>query len=154
MASLSVSLNEDGKDEGCKTNDVDSNVVMAVDMDPNPPQEHRVRHSSKQSLALWKSVQPFKLTDIANDKPLVSKVLINGILQRIENEYLPIVCFSCGCYGHVKEMCLMKEKSLDLEVREKSSDLVVGENSVGGDYPSTTVVVDDGNIEDSRVYGP
>ncbi|MBA0679658.1 hypothetical protein Goari_011415 [Gossypium aridum] len=27
------------------------------------------------------------------DKPLVSQVLINGVLQRIEYEYLPIVCF-------------------------------------------------------------
>ncbi|PPD66857.1 hypothetical protein GOBAR_DD36266 [Gossypium barbadense] len=48
-------------------------------------------------------------------------------------------------------MCLMKEKRPDLEVREKSSDLVVGENSVGGDYPSTTVVVDNGNTEYSKV---
>ncbi|KAH1056512.1 hypothetical protein J1N35_034577 [Gossypium stocksii] len=36
-------------------------------------------------------------------RPLISKILINGSPQRIEYENLPIVCFKCGCYGHIKE---------------------------------------------------
>ncbi|MFQ6643133.1 hypothetical protein Gotur_017314 [Gossypium turneri] len=34
------------------------------------------------------------------EKALISQVLINGALQRIEYEYLPTVCFSYGHYGH------------------------------------------------------
>lgn len=43
------------------------------------------------------------------DKPLVLQVLINGTIQRIEYEYPPTVFFSCGCYGHVKELCKTKK---------------------------------------------
>ncbi|XP_016675865.1 uncharacterized protein [Gossypium hirsutum] len=39
------------------------------------------------------------------DKPLISQVLIDGLIQRVEYEALPTVCFECGKYGHVKEMC-------------------------------------------------
>ncbi|KAA3480192.1 leucine-rich repeat receptor-like protein kinase PEPR2 [Gossypium australe] len=35
------------------------------------------------------------------DKPLVSQVLVESAVQRA----LPTVCFSCGKYGHVKELC-------------------------------------------------
>nr|KJB43972.1 hypothetical protein B456_007G227100 [Gossypium raimondii] len=38
------------------------------------------------------------------DKPLIFQVLINGALQRIEYEYLPVVCFSCRRYSHAKEV--------------------------------------------------
>ncbi|KAL4280959.1 hypothetical protein GQ457_03G040380 [Hibiscus cannabinus] len=38
-------------------------------------------------------------------KPLVSKLVINGRVQIVEYESLPTVCFSCGTYGHVKENC-------------------------------------------------
>ncbi|KAK5785990.1 hypothetical protein PVK06_040614 [Gossypium arboreum] len=40
------------------------------------------------------------------EKVLISQVLVNGTLQRIEYEYLPTVCFLCGHYGHIKEICL------------------------------------------------
>ncbi|MBA0699715.1 hypothetical protein Goari_001324, partial [Gossypium aridum] len=39
------------------------------------------------------------------DKPLISKVLINENLQRIEYKSLSVVCFLCGCYGHNKDSC-------------------------------------------------
>ncbi|MBA0784977.1 hypothetical protein Gotri_025824, partial [Gossypium trilobum] len=42
------------------------------------------------------------------DKPLVSQVLINGKIQRIEYEFLPMVCFHYGHYRHLKEVCLEK----------------------------------------------
>ncbi|KAH1031419.1 hypothetical protein J1N35_043593 [Gossypium stocksii] len=38
-------------------------------------------------------------------KPLISQVIINGVTQRIEYEHLPTVCFQCGHYGHIKEIC-------------------------------------------------
>ncbi|KAK5839362.1 hypothetical protein PVK06_008141 [Gossypium arboreum] len=39
------------------------------------------------------------------DKPLTSKVLVNGDIQRVEYESLLTIYFSCGRYGHVKELC-------------------------------------------------
>ncbi|KAK5842496.1 uncharacterized protein LOC108481591 [Gossypium arboreum] len=36
---------------------------------------------------------------------LIGKVLVDGIAQRVEYEALPTVCFTCGNYGKVKEMC-------------------------------------------------
>ncbi|XP_039009957.1 uncharacterized protein LOC120138570 [Hibiscus syriacus] len=38
-------------------------------------------------------------------KPLTSKLLINGRVQIVEYESLPTICFSCGRYGHVKDIC-------------------------------------------------
>ncbi|MBA0664655.1 hypothetical protein Goklo_004623 [Gossypium klotzschianum] len=37
------------------------------------------------------------------DKPLVSQILINGNIQK--DEFLPMVCFHCGRYGHMKDVC-------------------------------------------------
>lgn len=42
------------------------------------------------------------------DAPLISQVFINGKKQRVEYEFLPMVCFTCGKYGHVKEGFLIK----------------------------------------------
>ncbi|KAH1115167.1 hypothetical protein J1N35_008545 [Gossypium stocksii] len=39
------------------------------------------------------------------EKPLVSKVLVDGAVQRVEYKALPTVCFECGKYGHVKDFC-------------------------------------------------
>ncbi|KAH1081878.1 hypothetical protein J1N35_021639 [Gossypium stocksii] len=39
------------------------------------------------------------------DQPLVSKIVIDGRIQHVEYESLPLVCFGCGRYGHSKEIC-------------------------------------------------
>ncbi|KAH1046188.1 hypothetical protein J1N35_036972 [Gossypium stocksii] len=39
------------------------------------------------------------------DKWLVSQVMIDGAIQRVEYEALSTVCFACGKYGHVKKLC-------------------------------------------------
>ncbi|KAK5794224.1 hypothetical protein PVK06_035441 [Gossypium arboreum] len=78
------------------------------------------------------------------DKPLISQVLINRILQRIEYEYLPIVCFSCRCYGHVKEICPTKE---------------ISPESVAGDKPNgvreqavAMVTAGNGMLNETKAY--
>ncbi|KAL4363545.1 hypothetical protein GQ457_04G013420 [Hibiscus cannabinus] len=38
-------------------------------------------------------------------RPLVSKLIINGRTQIVEYESLPTVCFHCGIYGHLKDIC-------------------------------------------------
>ncbi|KAK9024447.1 hypothetical protein V6N11_004609 [Hibiscus sabdariffa] len=43
--------------------------------------------------------------EIDLQKPLTSKILINGQTQLIEYESLPLVCFSCGRYGHSSDSC-------------------------------------------------
>ncbi|KAL4311843.1 hypothetical protein GQ457_01G028380 [Hibiscus cannabinus] len=39
------------------------------------------------------------------NKPLVSGIVIDGTQQDIEYEGLPDICFSCGKYGHSKDLC-------------------------------------------------
>lgn len=39
------------------------------------------------------------------NKPLISQILINDDLQRIEYESFPVVCFSWGQYSYGKELC-------------------------------------------------
>ncbi|MBA0583886.1 hypothetical protein Gorai_014727 [Gossypium raimondii] len=39
------------------------------------------------------------------DKSFVSQVLVNEAIQQVEFESLMTIYFSCGRYGHVKEMC-------------------------------------------------
>ncbi|KAK8522972.1 hypothetical protein V6N12_073684 [Hibiscus sabdariffa] len=38
-------------------------------------------------------------------KPLVSKIIINGVVQIIKYESLPSVCFLCGLFGHTQDSC-------------------------------------------------
>ncbi|KAK9200018.1 hypothetical protein WN944_015213 [Citrus x changshan-huyou] len=41
-------------------------------------------------------------------QPLVSQVEINGRVQKIEYEGLPVICFQCGRYGHHSGACSIK----------------------------------------------
>ncbi|PPS08958.1 hypothetical protein GOBAR_AA11682 [Gossypium barbadense] len=42
-------------------------------------------------------------------EPLISQVLVDGVVQQVEYESFPTVCFSCGKYGHVKDLCPLSE---------------------------------------------
>ncbi|PPR92871.1 hypothetical protein GOBAR_AA27805 [Gossypium barbadense] len=57
-------------------------------------------------------------------KPLISKVLVNGVQQKVEYEALPTIYFSCGKYGHTKELCTMMQPEV---TSEKIQDTVVPE---------------------------
>lgn len=51
-----------------------------------------------------------RLAVIINTRePLVSKILIDGRVQRVEYECLPQVCFGCGRLGHTRETCAYAE---------------------------------------------
>ncbi|MBA0729187.1 hypothetical protein Golax_023440, partial [Gossypium laxum] len=43
------------------------------------------------------------------NKPLASKVRINGILQMVEYDALPNVCFTYGLYGHSSSLYLERQ---------------------------------------------
>ena len=47
--------------------------------------------------------------EINLSKPLVSQFLIDGSIQRVEYEDLPVICFKCGKYGHTNEFCKENE---------------------------------------------
>lgn len=49
-------------------------------------------------------------------KPLVSQILVNGAVQRVEFELLPFIYFSCERFGHSKEMCSGVGTSKDVVV--------------------------------------
>ncbi|MBA0721535.1 hypothetical protein Golax_009068 [Gossypium laxum] len=69
-------------------------------------------------------------------KPLISKLFINGNLQKIEYENLLVLCFSCERYGHNKESCLNTTR-LKKPVKEVESTIQASPNSTtvrGKDY--------------------
>ncbi|MBA0707771.1 hypothetical protein Golax_019786 [Gossypium laxum] len=49
------------------------------------------------------------------DEQLVSQVLVIGKIQRVKYEFLPIVCFHCGRYSHVKEVCPFRSIEYNLK---------------------------------------
>ncbi|XP_040934441.1 uncharacterized protein [Gossypium hirsutum] len=65
-------------------------------------------------------------------KPLISKLLINGNMQRVEYESLPVVCLSCGRYGHNTEACPHVPLVSDLAKVMDSSAVKLQMNTVTG----------------------
>ncbi|MBA0881806.1 hypothetical protein Goshw_023870 [Gossypium schwendimanii] len=70
-------------------------------------------------------------------RPLVSNILINDNLQRIEYKNLLVVCFKCGCYDHTKETCSSVTQTLG--VKEKGESL--------GQVSVTTTAVREGDYD-------
>ncbi|KAH1033308.1 hypothetical protein J1N35_045482 [Gossypium stocksii] len=74
------------------------------------------------------------------EKPLVSKVLVDGAVQRVEYEAPPTVYFRCGKYGHVKDICLtvVEDRVLKhlMEMMNVDSVSTAGENveEAGSDF--------------------
>ncbi|MBA0765642.1 hypothetical protein Gotri_014802 [Gossypium trilobum] len=62
---------------------------------------------------------------VSLNKPLISKVLINGKPQRVEYEFLSLVCFECGRYGYMKKTCLngLLERNAKMEAPQIVSKL-------------------------------
>ncbi|KAK5824779.1 hypothetical protein PVK06_019563 [Gossypium arboreum] len=66
------------------------------------------------------------------EKPLTSKILINGYLQKIEYENIPVIFFSCGRYGHNKENCPNVVHTTE-PVKETESKVVMSKSMAIGD---------------------
>ncbi|MBA0770673.1 hypothetical protein Gotri_019277 [Gossypium trilobum] len=80
------------------------------------------------------------------DKLLVSQVLINGIHQRVEYEYIPTIYFACGLCEHVNEICLNMEPCL----RENGGVPPASGESLMVD----AVMVDNDRAEETCAYRP
>ncbi|KAG8486486.1 hypothetical protein CXB51_019780 [Gossypium anomalum] len=79
------------------------------------------------------------------DKPLISQICVNGEIQRVVYEALPTVCFTCGKYGHVRDLC-----PLSKEASDKVSDKVVA----NGDLNSKNSENDDKEKTFGPAFGP
>lgn len=80
------------------------------------------------------------------DKPLVSQILINENIHRVEYEYMPSIYFLCDHYGHVKGVCTNTVSSSVADGRVLASRGIV--------MLTDMVLVESGGIEGSKVYGP
>ncbi|KAL4298309.1 hypothetical protein GQ457_12G016980 [Hibiscus cannabinus] len=58
------------------------------------------------------------------NKPLASSITIDGVLQRIEYEGLPTICYSRGRYSHTLENCMPVEEDTH---RDNIIDIIVVE---------------------------
>ncbi|KAH1114377.1 hypothetical protein J1N35_007755 [Gossypium stocksii] len=67
------------------------------------------------------------------DRPLVSRVLVNGELVRVEYEALLTICFSCGQYGHLKEICTLPMAEKIFEIREASDNSELSNQASNGE---------------------
>ncbi|MBA0646240.1 hypothetical protein Goklo_014219 [Gossypium klotzschianum] len=78
------------------------------------------------------------------EKPLVSKILINGRSQIVEYESLPTICFHCGRYGHVKDNCSFRSHGINMEKKTTPFKML----------PENHNMVEDGKVEKNENYGP
>lgn len=56
-------------------------------------------------------------------KPLVSKVWINGKLQRVEYDGLPSICFKCGRVGHASVGCVKDESTVKINTFKRVNSM-------------------------------
>ncbi|KDO39313.1 hypothetical protein CISIN_1g037277mg, partial [Citrus sinensis] len=68
--------------------------------------------------------------EISLKKPLCSQFFLDGKLQNIEYENLPIICFNCGIYGHKNDDCPQSNTLKNLT--ESCENNVAEDNPNGG----------------------
>ncbi|XP_050229218.1 uncharacterized protein LOC126678358 [Mercurialis annua] len=63
-------------------------------------------------------------------KPLVSQFKIDGIMQKVEYECMPRICFHCGKFGHVKDHCpeLFIARNADIMTNVQAGAILSGES--------------------------
>ncbi|MBA0681852.1 hypothetical protein Goari_023625 [Gossypium aridum] len=64
------------------------------------------------------------------NKPLVSHIIINGKIQKVEYEFLTRVYFHCGRYGHMKDVCLLRVSEPRSEKHPTSSETLPKEGNM------------------------
>ncbi|KAH1047152.1 hypothetical protein J1N35_037936 [Gossypium stocksii] len=77
------------------------------------------------------------------EEHLVSQILINGISQKVEYEALSTICFHCGRYGHVENLCNLKSSKPTVEVNRDLSTSALESQKLDMDESEK----EDGNYE-------
>lgn len=92
------------------------------------------------------------------DKPLISSILLKGVIQEVLYEGISTLCFSCGHVGHRQEGCpfIIKERTPSTVVEGTSSSTDhVETNGEVGDYSQEAGKVESKLKGDRKeVYGP
>ncbi|KAH1056597.1 hypothetical protein J1N35_034662 [Gossypium stocksii] len=92
------------------------------------------------------------------DRPLISRVYVDGVTQRVEYEALPTICFGCGKYGHVKEMCTsvgsnQNATSLAITTENSRGEPMVGVGSLPAGSSNEERTVSNGKVKGPE-FGP
>ncbi|KAH9704483.1 reverse transcriptase domain-containing protein [Citrus sinensis] len=67
---------------------------------------------------------------ISLSQPLLSQFNLDGKIQKVEYEGLPVICYQCGKYGHNSIVCHSKQKMN--EANNDTSANIVSANTAGG----------------------
>ncbi|XP_024046752.1 uncharacterized protein LOC112101069 [Citrus clementina] len=84
---------------------------------------------------------------ISLSQPLLSRFNIDGKIQKVEYEGLPIICYQCGKYGHNSIVCQSKQKMN--EANNGYSENIIPTNTAGEKDSAV-----DMNTEKSEKFGP
>lgn len=60
------------------------------------------------------------MVELDLQKPLVSQFNLEGKIQKVEYENLPMICFGCGKFGHYKDAC---SDSVDIDPMAKDNPI-------------------------------
>ncbi|KAB2008787.1 hypothetical protein ES319_D10G122500v1 [Gossypium barbadense] len=84
------------------------------------------------------------------NKPLVSKIKVDGQLQRVEYESIPNICFSCWHFEHLRESCSFVpshdgrsiKRTVQMADQRNQEALVMAKNKKELDMFGPQIVVD------------
>lgn len=78
------------------------------------------------------------------ERPLVSQILINDKLKKVEYEFLSTVCFRCGRYEHVKEACEHRTYISSIEKKTPLPETLPSGTLLSNTLPEDTRMVVEG----------
>ncbi|MBA0592585.1 hypothetical protein Gorai_009564 [Gossypium raimondii] len=83
-------------------------------------------------------------------KPLILKIRIAKRIHRVEYESVPIICYHCGTYGHLKDKCLQNknEEAMDEKINGDKQHFYEESNLIVAYHLSTSV-----NHGNNQVHG-
>ncbi|XP_015380884.1 uncharacterized protein LOC107174472 [Citrus sinensis] len=76
--------------------------------------------------------------EVSLKKPLCSQFFLDGKMQKVEYENLPVICFNCGIYGHRNENCHQPNTMTRQTERSENNKDGNSHSSGGGDQSSSS----------------
>ncbi|KAK9181228.1 hypothetical protein WN944_024365 [Citrus x changshan-huyou] len=78
--------------------------------------------------------------EVSLNKPLWSHFCLDGRMQKLEYENLPVICFNCGIYGHKNENC-PQLKTIKGATKNSENNGVGNITNSGGDKLWSSTVI-------------